>query len=142
IGEFVMRRLIRRRRRLITLSLMLAMGGFIVNLAGWKSIEPTVQGRKQTPAASINIESTSAEPVATVEVHENSADPGKVVSDAPGVDTTWRSSYDKSVSALANFASGGSAREGGRSKASGGVRESHPQYKYTINDEDRVTFNG
>ena len=137
-----MRRLIRRRKRLIALSLMLAMGGFIVNLAGCKSIEPTVQGRKQTPAASINIESTSAEPVATVEVHENSADPGKVVSDAPGVDTTWRSSYDKSVSALANFASGGTATASGRLKASVEVSEDHLQYKSSINGGEMVTFNG
>src|SRR5437588_5442749 len=142
MGEFVMRRLIRRRRRLIALSLMLAMGGFIVNLAGWKWIEPTAQGRKQTPAASINIESTSAEPVATAEVHENSADPGKVVSDAPGVDTTWRSSYDKSVSALANFASGGSATASGRLKASVGVSEDHLQYKSSINGGEMVIFNG
>src|SRR5207237_8605888 len=142
MGEFVMRRLIRRRRRLIALSLMLAMGGFIVNLAAWKSIEPTVQGRKQTPAASINIESTSAEPVATVEVHENSADSGKIVSDAPGVDTTWRSSYDKSVNALANFANGGSATASGRLKASVAVSEDHLQYKSSINGGELVTYNG
>ncbi len=137
-----MRRLIRRRKRLIALSLMLAMGGFIVNLAGWKWIEPTAQGRKQTPAASINIESTSAEPVATAEVHENSADPGKVVSDAPGVDTTWRSSYDKSVNALANFANGGSATASGRLKASVEMSEDHLQYKSSSNAGEMVTYNG
>ena len=85
---------------------------------------------------------TPAEPVATAEVHENSADSGKIVSDAPGVDTSWRSSYDKSVNALANFANGGSATASGRLKASVAVSEDHLQYKSSINAGEMVTYNG
>src|SRR5437879_1603066 len=99
---FVMRRLIRRRKRLTVLSLMLAIAALIVTLAGGKWFEPTAQGRNQTPQAGITIKRTAALGFAQAEVHQQLGDPGVVKIDRPPVDSTWRTAFHHSFSASAN----------------------------------------
>src|SRR5207253_10458891 len=90
-----MRRLLGRRKRPVALSLMLAIAALIVTLAGWKWIEPTAQGRKQTAAAGITIAGTTARVSALAEVEPAPEKIGVRDKNDTGFDKIWTTSYDK-----------------------------------------------
>src|SRR5437899_1449872 len=137
---FVMRRLMQRKSRLIALTLMLALGGFVFALAGAKRFERTVQGREQTAAAGITINSTLAHPQAFAGVGRPGEPDVSDVEDA-GVDTTWRTSYDEVLSAQAAKA-GASATASGDLHASAMLNGDQLQYTSSATGKGAFASNG
>src|SRR4051812_50100291 len=84
---------------------MMSMGGFVLALARGTRFEPAPQGRNQITPAAITIDSTSAHPQAVAGIGRP-FDTSVEDIDDPGGDRTWRTTYDKLVSAKAPLAGG------------------------------------
>ena len=90
-----MRRLTQRKSRLIALTLMLAMGSFILALAGAKRFEPTALDRKQTPQAGITVFRTEGQLAVTANADPDNTHIGVIDKRDTGKEN-WGTSYDRS----------------------------------------------